>query len=203
MAGVREKDKVKYVRNMKTIDDFIRENRDHFDGIEPPAGHLERFQARLEAQAVILPQRVRVLPYLLRAAAVAILVTLSSLWTWEHVLSPGAKKMTLSDVSPEYRQVETYYVQQVNLMEDEIMAIPMGNDPIQKEMLIEELNNMDAAYSELQRDLKANPQDERVINAMIEHYQRKVEVMNYILSQLKQVSNNNQLNETNDETVRL
>ncbi|MFN2379743.1 MAG: hypothetical protein ABR519_05960 [Bacteroidales bacterium] len=188
---------------MKTIDEYIRENRDHFDGTEPPAGHFKRFQARLEAQAVILPQRVRVLPYLLRAAAVAILVTLSSLWTWEHVLSPGAGKMTLSDVSPEYRQVETYYVQQVNLMEEEIMEIPMGNDPVQKEMLIEELKNMDAAYSELQTDLNANPQDERVINAMIEHYQRKVEVMNYILSQLKQVSNNNQLNETNDETVRL
>jgi hypothetical protein len=187
---------------MKTIDDFIRENRGQFDGMEPPAGHLERFQARLEAQAVILPQRVRVLPYLLRAAAVAILVTLSSLWTWEHVLSPGARKMTLSDVSPEYRQVETYYVHQVNLMEDEIMAVPMGNDPVQKEMLIEELKNMDAAYSELQRDLKANPQDERVINAMIEHYQTKLEVMSYIVNQLKTIRDGNQ-NSIKDEKINL
>lgn len=188
---------------MKTIDNYIRGNREHFDGSEPPAGHFERFKARLEAQKVILPQRVRVFPYLLRAAAVAILVTLSSLWTWEHVLKPGAGKMTLSDVSTEYRQVETYYVQQVNLMKNEINAIPMGYDAVQKEMLIEELKNMDAEFSELQSDLKANPQDERVINAMIEHYQRKVEVMSYILSQLKQVSIDNQLNETNDETVRL
>ena len=188
---------------MKTIDSYIRENRKSFDGSEPPAGHFERFKARLESQKVILPQRVRVLPYLLRAAAVAILVTLSSLWTWEHVLKPGAGKMTLSDVSTEYRQVESYYVQQVNLMENEIKAIPMGDDAVQKEMLIEELQSMDAVYNELQSDLKANPQDERVINAMIDHYQKKVEVMSYILSQLKQVSNDNQLNDTNDETVRL
>ena len=47
---------------------------------------------------------------------------------------------------------------------------------------------MDNMYEELQKDLKANPNDERVINAMIEHYQRKVEVMNYILSQLKEVT---------------
>lgn len=185
------------------MDSYIKENREYFNGSEPPAGHFERFQARIEAQKVILPKRVRVFPYLLRAAAVAILVTLSSLWTWEHLLKPGSGKMTLSDVSTEYRQVETYYVHQVNLMKNEIAAIPMGDDPVQKEMLLEELKNMDAAYSELQADLKVNPQDERIINAMIEHYQKKVEVMNYILSQLKQVSNDNQINETNDETVRL
>ena len=188
---------------MKTIDDFIRRNKDYFNSSEPPAGHFERFQSRLEAKKVILPQRVRVFPYLLRAAAVAILVTLSSLWTWEHVLKPDSGKMTLSDVSSEYRQVESYYVQQVNLMEGEIRSLPMGNDPAQKEMLLEELKNMDASFSELQTDLKANPKDERVINAMIEHYQRKVEVMNFILSQLKQVSNDNHLNENNNETVRL
>jgi uncharacterized protein (DUF305 family) len=134
------------------------------------------------------------MPYLLRAAAVAILVTLSSLWTWEHILSPDSKKMSLSDVSPEYSEVERFYVQQVNLMEDEIKALPVLDDQQEKEMLLSELDNMDDMYEELKRDLKANPDDERVINAMIEHYQKKVDVMNYILAQLKEVSIDNQLN---------
>ncbi|MEZ5000053.1 MAG: hypothetical protein R2727_05165 [Bacteroidales bacterium] len=143
------------------------------------------------------------MPYLLRAAAVAILVTLSSLWTWEHILSPDANKMTLSEVSPEYSEVEQYYVTQVNYMEDEIKALPVGDDPTQKEMLLKELENMDSVYEELQKDLNANPDDERVINAMIEHYQKKVDVMNYILTQLKEVNKANQLNNEDYETVRL
>jgi hypothetical protein len=186
------------------IEELINENRDYFDDANPSDGHLERFQSKLEASTIYtVKKRVKVLPYLLRAAAVAILVTLSSLWTWEHVLSPNSDKMTLSEVSPEYSNVEKYYVQQVNLMEDEIRGFDLNDDPNQKEMLITELESMDSMYEELQKDLKANPNDERVINAMIEHYQKKVEVMNYIITQLKEVKNENQLNNENYETVRL
>ena len=145
------------------------------------------------------------MPHLLKAAVVAILVTLSSLWTWEHVLSPDANKMALGDVSPEYNEVEQYYVRQVSMMEDEIENIWINNDPEEKEMLLQELDEMDKMYEELQKDLKANPNDDRVINAMIEHYQRKVDIMNYVLSQLKEIQkdNENQINKGNYETVRL
>jgi len=190
---------------MKDIEKLIRENADFFNSEEPFEGHFERFSARLEARQFVGPRRVSIMPHLLKAAAVAILVTLSSLWTWEHVLSPDAKRMTLSEVSPEYREVEQYYVNQVNLMEDEIEGIWINGQPEDKGMLVDELNQMDETYKELQKDLKANPNDERVINAMIEHYQRKVEIMNYILSQLKEIqdSNENQINNENYETVRL
>ena len=188
---------------MNNIEKLIRENRDHFESYEPSDGHFERFTARLEARCAAAPKKVSVLPYLLRAAAVAILVTLSSLWTWEHVLSPKSKMMTLGEVSPEYHNVEQYYVQQVNLMEDEIIAINIDDDPRQKDMLLRELENMDVMYEELKKDLKSNPDDERVINAMIEHYQKKVDVMNYILSQLKEINSENQVNNENYETVRL
>lgn len=190
---------------MKNIEEYIRKNRNSFDTSEPSEGHFERFTAKLETRMEKTPvyRRVSLLPYLLRAAAVAILVTLSSLWTWEHVLSPDTKKMTLSEVSPEYRQVEQYYVQQVNLMENEIKNIEIGNDEEQQKMFLYELEVMDQTYEDLKKDLKDNPNDERVINAMIEHYQKKTEVMNYILEQLKAVKNENQINNENYETVRL
>ncbi|MFO7850968.1 MAG: hypothetical protein R6X28_00735, partial [Bacteroidales bacterium] len=171
----------------------------------PFEGHFERFSAKLEARQAVNPGRVSILPHLLKAAVVAILVTLSSLWTWEHVLSPDANRMALGDVSPEYNEVEQYYVQQVNMMEDEIENVWINDDPEEKEMLLQELDDMDKMYEELQKDLKANPNDDRVINAMIEHYQRKVDIMNYVLSQLREIQkdNENQINKENYETVRL
>jgi hypothetical protein len=36
-------------------------------------------------------------------------------------------------------------------------------------------------------DLEANPDDERVINAMIKHYQLKLDVMDQIIYQLNQL----------------
>jgi len=46
---------------------------------------------------------------------------------------------------------------------------------------------MDSVYVQLQKELKANPDDERIISAMIEHYQTKLEVMSYIVNQLKSI----------------
>jgi hypothetical protein len=51
---------------------------------------------------------------------------------------------------------------------------------------------MDSVYTQLQKELKANPNDERIINAMIEHYQTKLDVMTYIVNQLKAVRKENQ-----------
>jgi hypothetical protein len=48
-------------------------------------------------------------------------------------------------------------------------------------------------------ELKAHPDDERIINAMIEHYQTKVDVMNYIISQLKAIRNENQNMKENEK----
>jgi hypothetical protein len=185
---------------MNNIDETIRRNRGFFDDAEPAEGHFERFSYKLGVRFGV-KRKINIGPYLLRAAAVTLLLTLSSLYTWEHFIRPESSKMTLSQVSPEYREVEKYYVQQVNMIEEEIFGSGLGASDEQKTMLQEELSNMDITYKELQKELKANPNDERVINAMIEHYQTKVEVMTYILNQLKQVRSDNQnSNESHEKT---
>ncbi len=185
---------------MKTIDDIIRENKDFFDGAEPSEGHFERFKMKLEERFSSHVVKRSIVPYLLKAAVVTLLVTLSSLWTWDHFLKPGRDRMTLGQVSPQYREVENYYVHQVNLVENELVNIDLKNSPEQKEMLFTEMKSMDSVYVSLQKELKANPNDERIINAMIEHYQTKLEVMTYIVNQLKSIRNENQNREENGNT---
>lgn len=185
---------------MKTIDDILRENRDFFDGAEPSEGHFERFNMKLEERFSSHVVKRSIVPYLLKAAVVTLLVTLSSLWTWDHFLKPGRDRMTLGQVSPQYKEVENYYVHQVNLMENEIVNVDLKNSPEQKEMLLVEMKSMDSVYVSLQKELKANPNDERIINAMIEHYQTKLEVMTYIVNQLKSIRNENQNREENGNT---
>ena len=188
---------------MKTIDEIISRNRDLFDDREPSEGHFDRFSYKLTARLHTGAVKRSIVPYLLRAAVVTLLVTLSSLWSYDHLIRPNFnKRMTLSEVSPEYREVENYYVTQVNMMENEITSLDIVKNPEQKKMLDQELRSMDSTYLELQKELKASPNDQRIINAMIEHYQTKVDVMNYILSQLKQI-NNETKNSENHEAVTL
>ena len=187
---------------MKNIEEIIRDNKDFFDDAEPSNGHFERFNRKLEIRFQVSTIKRSIVPYLLRAAVVTLQVTLSSLWTWDHLIRTGSTRTTLSQVSPQYKEVEKYYVHQVNLMEGEIVNVDFKNSPEQKEMLLNEMKSMDSTYVSLQKELKANPNDERIINAMIEHYQKKVEIMTYILDQLKTIRNNNQ-NNTENEKVKL
>lgn len=173
---------------MNRLEEIIRKGRGQFDDSDPSDGHFERFSYKLATRLHAgLARKRSIVPYLLKAAVVTLLVTLSSLWSYDHFIRPNIRTtMSLSQVSPEYREVEKYYVQQVNLMENEFSSIDLNN-PEQKEMLMNELESMDSAYIELKKELRANPDDQRVIDAMIKHYQTKVEVMSYILEQLKQI----------------
>jgi hypothetical protein len=187
---------------MKTIEEIIRSNRDFFEDREPSEGHFERFSRQLERRFGTTTVTRSIVPYLLKAAVVTLLVTLSSLWTWDHFIRPDRNRMTLGDVSPQYREVENYYLYQVKLMESEISDVEFISSTEQKKMLNQEIESMDSVYVQLQKDLKANPDDERIINAMIEHYQTKLEVMTFIVNQLKAIRNEN-INTTEDEKVSI
>ena len=187
---------------MKPIEDIIRKNKDFFEEAEPSEGHFERFNRKLEMKFRVNTTKRSIVPYLLKAAVVTLLVTLSSLWTWDHFIRPGSSRMTLGQVSPQYKEVENYYIHQVNMMESEVATVGLKNNPEQKEMLMKEMRSMDSTYVSLQKELKANPDDERIINAMIEHYQTKLEVITYIVNQLKTIRNDNH-NSTENEKVRL
>jgi hypothetical protein len=193
---------MKNTTDMKSIEDIIRNNKDFFEDAEPSDGHMERFNRKLEMRFPVNTVKRSIVPYLLKAAVVTLLVTLSSLWTWDHFIRTGSSRTTLGQVSPQYKEVENYYVHQVNLMEGEIVNVDLKNNPAQKTMLMKEMKSMDSTYVSLQKELKANPNDERIINAMIEHYQTKLEVMSYIVNQLKTIRNDNQ-NKKENEKIKL
>jgi hypothetical protein len=184
---------------MKTIEEVVNNSRNFWDDQEPEEGHFERFSVKLELRRQARSIKRSIVPYLLRAAVVTLLVTLSSLWTWDHFIRPDSRRMSLGQVSPQYREVENYYIHQVNLMQDEIVNTDIQNSPEQKEMLISELKSMDSVYVSLQKELKANPNDERIISAMIEHYQTKLEVMTIIVEQLKAIRKDNTNIEENEK----
>lgn len=187
---------------MRKIDEIIISNRDFFEDNEPSKGHLERFSKKLEKRFHTTGIRRSIVPYLLKAAVVTLLVTLSSLWTWEHFIRADRGRMALGDVSPQYKEVESYYIHQVNMVENQITDLDLTGNAEQKELLKEELRSMDSVYIHLQKELKVNPHDERIINAMIEHYQTKLEIMSLIVNQLEALKKET-INTDDDEKVNI
>ncbi len=188
---------------MNDLEKIINENRSVFDSSEPDEGHFERFEQKLNQRHKGKSQTFT-LGYMLKAAVVALLVVLSGLWVYDKTFSPPAIKdgIALREISPEYNEVEMYYTRLVNQKYNEINEFSFI-DTAQKEMLMHELNEMDSIYENLKKDLRLNPNDDRVINAMIQHYQLKVEVMNQILGQLQQVKSIEQEKQNNYESTKI
>lgn len=172
---------------MKELEKLIQENRAFFDQHEPAEGHLERFRQKL---GMASPAKKPFPIYrMARAAALVVLVLLSSLWLYEHLVSPPKtdQSMTLGALSPEMREVEFYYTSLINSKYREIEEMEFMEDHTAREMLEKEMHVMDSVYLNLQKELAAHPGDERVVSAIIEHYDLKVKVISYMLSQMKEI----------------
>jgi hypothetical protein len=170
---------------MDQLEKIFKENRDQFDHAEPEAGHFNRFREKIDNKR---PRGRKFFTYL-KAASIALLVVLSSLWMYDNLVSRTDSRdgISLGEISPEYRDAEIYYTRMVESKYDEIDNYRFPEDTIQKEILRKELSDMDVMYKNLQKELQNNPKDERLIHAMIEHYELKIDVMNQILDQLKQI----------------
>ena len=172
---------------MNKLEKQIRTNRQKFDSQEPSTGHMERFEQKLHKQpSISLFSRI---PYALKAAVVLLLVALSSILIYEQarIYYANQRVLSLQDISNEFGEAEYYYTSLINNKYQEINRLNIDN-PKQKEMLTIELEEMDILFHSLQNDFQSNPNDQRVINAMISHYQLKLEVMSQIIKQLEEVN---------------
>ncbi|VAW22716.1 hypothetical protein MNBD_BACTEROID01-1028 [hydrothermal vent metagenome] len=178
------------------IEELILKNLEQLNDSEPMEGHFERFEAKLAKQS---KQKNSIFRIAWKVAAVAVFAFLAVNQAIIY-FSPAHKQITtLSAVSREYSEVEAYYTNAIST--DLTQWEQMYNAGLLTEednkMMQNNLEEFDQRYSELQEELNANPYDERVINAMLEYYQTKLNVINLIISKLKEVK---MINNTKDET---
>jgi hypothetical protein len=176
---------------MNKLEENIRQNRERFNGAEPPAGHAERFRARLGSSRRSLYARI---PDWIKIASVLVFVAVSSVLVFEQAQRYyAARKNPLQELLPgEFYEARVYYTSMINRKYSEIDRLS-SSDPERNEILLKELYEMDRMFRSLLKDLETNPSDERVLSAMIEHYQLKLEVMGQIINQLEKA---NQINST-------
>lgn len=188
------------------IEDIIKNNLSELNSEEPATGHFERFEARLA-----LDNKNKFKLNTIWKAAAAVVILLLALNQGYIYLTPGThtsllnvfekNEISLASVSPEYREVEMYYNTAINSGINQWNGFAREGLVSEEEQQImkTELDDFENRFKTLQADLAKNPNDERVINAMLEYYQSKLNVINLIITKLEEVKqkqkNNN--HETN------
>lgn len=180
---------------MKTrdnIEEIILNNLKDLNDMEPMDGHFERFQAKLNKQN----KRKLISFSLIWKVAAAVVFVFLAVNQGRIYFAPEKQNLaenntdfSLSSVSPEYREVEFYFT---NAISDGLNQWnTLKNDGFisetEQETMKTELAEFEERFKTLQTDLAANPNDERVINAMLEYYQAKLEIINMIVNKLQEV----------------
>jgi len=185
---------------MKKLEDIIRKNKEKFDDREPAEGHFERFQSKLNRYNNKKTSFSSSYKVVLKAAVVGLLVVLSSLWLYDNIYdNQSTQQIVVKNVPSEFREAQLYYSSMVDRKYNQIQDFEFKSKK-QKKMLLNELKAMDSVYYNIKQDFKENPNDPRVMNALIRHYQMKLEVMTQVLEQLNQVQaikNKDNENKTN------
>jgi hypothetical protein len=169
------------------LERLILDNRHSIQDDEPMDGHFERFEAKLKKASK--PVRKFELQRIIRIAAMVVfcLLVINQARIW---LKPEKKEtLSLGSISPEYREVEFYYTNsiQMGMTQWENLKEEGYVTEAEQQMMQKEQTDFDQMYQQLLVDLKANPNDERVINALLEYYQSRMNVISLIISKLKEV----------------
>lgn len=173
---------------MKTIDDFIQKNEGMFDNEEPRPGHEERFRDRLKA----LHQKRRSNPkiVLFRLAAIVILGIVISYFAVREfgLLNNQINNIALDQPQQELNEAEKFYTTQLDIYYNKIQQLGFNDDKAEKTKVLQELSAMDEQVQAMKFDLKQNPDDERIMSAIINFYQVKIEMMDVIIARAQKIN---------------
>ena len=149
-------------------------------------GHFDRFAERLKV-AESKRKGIQLTPFL-KVAAVLVIVLLSAN-LYVHFRNPKSGIKETAATKSDLGEASFYYTNSINngIRDLEKMANEGIGSHKELVQIKHELSEMDSLFVNLQTEYKANPNDKRIINAMIEYYQTKLDIVNTIKTDLENV----------------
>jgi len=160
------------------LDTFFKNT--NFDTDVPRFGHLERFEKRLNPT-----EKKKAFSYKWMSIAASIILMLG-FWIGTNQTNTT---IVLADVSPQMQEAENFFVATIS---QEIREIERFRNPKTEHVIEDALNQLEKLedkYQELVKELNNSNKDRRVIYAMINNYQRRIEILQNVLKQVDEINN--------------
>jgi hypothetical protein len=167
------------------LEKFINENREKFDIHEPPDNLWKGISL-----PEIVKKRSAIYSIITRAAIVIFIFSASYMFHdfMENRRQNHIRSGEFYQKIPELEEAEIYYNNLVNLRIEELQPFISQIPELQKS-LSGDLTELDSIYNSLKRDLSDNIANDEVIEAMIQNYRLKLEILEALLFELKNEKN--------------
>ncbi len=169
-----------------TLDDLFESLKGEFDINEPNSGHENRFLDKLNAGELTLTESKRSSgfnwkPFL--AVAASLVICLSVFTT----INNDPEAMDLASVSPELSETQDFFTATI---EAELKKLNQERSPLTDQVITDALNRIELLekdYQNLKNDLTESNNDQRVIHAMINNFQNRIDILNTVLEQIETI----------------
>jgi len=171
---------------MDKLEKIFSENRDAFEE-EPLEGHFERFETKLDQYNPVKKRKFKAWPFLKIASVLIITLLVVNLLIY---VIPAKKANNVRQfANSELNETANFYTVRINSGMSQLKTMADQGIGSEQELLQvkKEMDEMDKLYQDLQKEYSKNPNDERVVNAMIEYYQTKLNIINTIKSDLENI----------------
>ncbi|UBZ14737.1 hypothetical protein LDL77_03230 [Flagellimonas marinaquae] len=165
-------------------------------------GHEDRFFAKLDEELPNNPPKKKVISLWMQIAASVVIAVGLSVYYFNNnggtvdpdenitVVDRGTQSIedqgiSLGDLSPDLRKIETYYTTNINLQLAEL-----ADDPGNKELVdsyMDRLAELNKEYQRLNQELNELGPNDQTINALINNLQLRLQLLQKLKSKLNQL----------------
>lgn len=165
------------------IEKFVKENYDKFNSKEPKTGHFDRFKSRLDPQ---IKSRNLFKESLKYAAVVLFLISAFFIYdTNKSVNDSSFLSANSNSIDEDFTEITGFYNTKLENKYADFDAVTCRAGDTQKEMINEDLEELNDAYFELKSEYELNPGNTNIKNALIDNYRKRIDILDMIIITLK------------------
>ena len=164
--------------NKDVLDHLFEELEGGFDLSKTPEGHQKRFMDRLNEVTTERKPRKWWKPLSI-AASVLVLVTAGFFF-----LQDNGNSNELASISPELEKTEDFFINTIN---SELETLKSLDDYDSKKLVkdaLKSLEILEVEYGKLKFDLQKSGNDQRVVAAMIENFQNRIDLLQQVIEKI-------------------
>ena len=207
------------------IEGFVEAHQSDFDTHEPPASlwaniseELEKDAGEAEKESAKIiglqkPERTVSVKVVWQIAASFLLLLVASVLFQNWYLNQNNGELAnrnkreepsleqkVAQLAPELLEAEAYYSQQISQKLVQLRSMDLAELGIDEVQFEQQIGMLDSAYTQMKTDLVESAANERVLNAMIENLQMRMEMLN---SQLQILEKVNQIKQDKNNEIQI
>jgi len=181
---------------MDKLEEHIRKHREDLDRYTPPESIWKGVNNKLKRRTFSTRQWLSIAALITVILGTAV-IFFKPEYRWADQQQQVRPNDELTQYPPQLKETEAYYNNLVNTLYSEATPMLTKNPEIRKE-LNTDLSHLDSICIDLKKDLKDNVSNQDVVEALIQNYRIKIQILEDMLSVMKGKDSNSETKKSHE-----